>query len=303
VRAHYEFDMLPWRDVAISGWVLDPDRKKMSKSKGNVVTPMDHLQKFGSDAVRYWAASGRPGVDTAFDEGQMKVGRRLAIKILNASKFTLGVSGGRTGTDDVAEPLDRAMLARLGELVDDATDAFESYDYARALERTERFFWRFCDDYLELVKGRAYGGAAPDAVTSAQEALTTGLSTLQRLFAPFLPFVTEEVWSWWQEGSVHRSAWPARAELGDTASAGDALVFDVAADVLGAIRKEKSDQRRSLKTVVTRLVVRDTSERLTALAKAAGDVCEAGNVAPGAFTTEPGDALVVEVELAPPDEP
>ncbi|HEY7134665.1 MAG TPA: valine--tRNA ligase [Acidimicrobiia bacterium] len=302
VRAHYEFDALPWRDVAISGWVLDPDRKKMSKSKGNVVTPMDHLQKFGSDAVRYWAASGRPGVDTAFDEGQMKVGRRLAIKILNASKFTLGVSGGRTGTADVSRALDRAMLAQLRELVTDATDAFEGYDYARALERTERFFWSFCDDYLELVKGRAYGSGDAGGSASAQEALATGLSVVQRLFAPFLPFVTEEVWSWWQDGSVHRSAWPTVDELGGASGGADASVFDVAADVLGAIRKAKSDQRRSLRTPVTRVVVRDTDSRLAALAQAVDDVCEAGNVASGALVTEAGEELTVEVELAPPEE-
>jgi valyl-tRNA synthetase len=302
VRAHYEFDALPWRDVAISGWVLDPDRKKMSKSKGNVVTPMDHLQKFGSDAVRYWAASGRPGVDTAFDEGQMKVGRRLAIKILNASKFTLGVSGGRTGTADVSRALDRAMLAQLRELVTDATDAFEGYDYARALERTERFFWSFCDDYLELVKGRAYGTGDAGGSASAQEALATGLSVVQRLFAPFLPFVTEEVWSWWQDGSVHRSAWPTVDELGGASGGADASVFDVAADVLGAIRKAKSDQRRSLRTPVTRVVVRDTDSRLAALAQAVDDVCEAGNVASGALVTEAGEELTVEVELAPPEE-
>src|SRR5581483_7018273 len=156
VRANAEFGDLPWRDVAISGWVLDPDRKKMSKSKGNVVTPMSILEQYGSDAVRYWAASGRPGTDTTFEEGQMKIGRRLAIKLLNASKFALGVAGADNG--DVPEPaavdqpVDRALLVTLAELISEATIAFEDYDYARALEHTERLFWRFCDDYVELVK-------------------------------------------------------------------------------------------------------------------------------------------------------
>src|SRR5206468_10677679 len=132
VRAELEHHRLPWTDAAISGWILDPDRKKMSKSKGNVVTPMGLLEEYGSDAVRYWAASGRPGVDTAFDIGQMKVGRRLAIKVLNASKFVLS----RLGDEgDVTAALDRAMLAGLASLVDDATAAFDTYDYARALER------------------------------------------------------------------------------------------------------------------------------------------------------------------------
>ncbi|MBA2416587.1 MAG: valine--tRNA ligase, partial [Geodermatophilaceae bacterium] len=213
VRARAEHGGLPWTDAMINGWVLDPDRKKMSKSKGNVVTPLSLLEQYGSDAVRYWADSGRPGTDTAFDEGQMRVGRRLAIKILNASRFALTQASGREPGAPVTAPLDRALMARLAGLVDEATVAFEGYDYARALERTETFFWGFCDDYLELVKGRVYGGQGEEGAASASASLTSALSVLLRLFAPFLPFVTEEVWSWWQEGSVHRARWPVAAEL------------------------------------------------------------------------------------------
>ncbi|HEV2761061.1 MAG TPA: class I tRNA ligase family protein, partial [Acidimicrobiales bacterium] len=296
VRSHLEHGTLPWTDAAISGWVLDPDRKKMAKSKGNALTPIGLLDQYGSDAVRYWAASGRPGVDTAFDEGQMKVGRRLAIKILNASKFALS----RLGAEgEVSAPLDKAMLAGLAALVDEATTAFDGYDYARALERTESFFWGFCDDYLELVKSRAYGGQGDEGAASANRALTVSLSTMLRLFAPFVPFVTEEVWSWWKEGSVHRATWPTAEELRGPAGAGaDPLVLEVASSVLGEVRKAKTVAQVSMRAEVAQAVVRDTPERLAALAAAEGDVRDAGRIAE--LVTERSDQPSVTVELAQP---
>ncbi len=295
VRAHQEFGALPWKDVAISGWILDPDRKKMSKSKGNVTTPLGLLEEYGSDAVRYWAASGRPGTDTAFDTGQIKVGRRLAIKILNASKFVLGFPEAevKDGVKDeadqlglVTEPLDLSMLAALGDVVEEATRAFENYDYTRALEAAERFFWSFCDDYLELVKARAYE-TGPRAA-SAHVALRRALDAQLRLFAPFLPFVTEEVWSWWRDGSVHRAAWPA-AERGP----GDPAVLTVASEVLRQVRKAKSAAKLSMRAEVSRLTVSGPEAGLVRLAQ--DDLCGAGNVEE--FVLADGPELSVEVTL------
>ncbi|GAA4884573.1 valine--tRNA ligase [Actinomycetospora straminea] len=279
LRSHLEHDSLPWAHAALSGWILDPDRKKMSKSKGNVVTPMGLLEEFGSDAVRYWAAGGRPGVDTAFDRGQMKVGRRLAMKLLNASKFILGVGvdAGEPDLSAVSTPLDRALLARLTEVVEKATAALDDYDYAVALEVTEQFFWFFCDDYLELVKSRAYGEFDEAGRDSARATLAAALRVLQRLFAPVLPFVAEEVWSWWQEGSVHLAAWPDIHELATSAEA-DPQVLSVASDVIGGIRRAKSEQKLSIRTEVESLSVQAAPAALEALREALADVRAAGRV-------------------------
>ncbi len=297
LRSELDEGRLPWSDVAISGWVLDPDRKKMSKSKGNVVTPMHLLEEHGADAVRYWAASGRPGADTAFEAQQMKVGRKLAVKLLNASKFAL--SDLPPAADAVSSPLDRAMIARVGRLASAAGASFEEYDYARALQHTEEQFWWFCDYYLELVKGRRYSAEA-DVAAGVSRALRISLSAYQRLFAPFLPFVCEEVWSWWQEGSIHRAPWPEGAELAEEAGGErlqeQELALEVAAEVLRDVRKAKSDAKRPMRAPVRRAVVRDTPERLQALELGAADLREAGSI--DVLEMAGADEPSVEVELA-----
>ena len=306
VRSHYEHDVLPWANAAISGFIVDPDRKKLSKSAANAPDdPPELLARYGSDAVRYWAACGRPGMDVVFDEGQIKIGRRLAIKLLNASKYALGV--GSTTAGEVTEPLDRSMLAALADLVAEATKAFDLFDYARALERTEAFFWSFCDDYLELVKNRAYGADGDEGQASARTALGLALRTLLQLFAPVLPFVTEEVWSWWQDGSVHRSSWPdaddlravAEAEAADAGYEPGPEVLAVAAAVLGEVRRAKSEAKRSMRAPVTSVTVTDTPDRLALMRLAVADVRSAGHIA--ALEMVEGGAFSVAVTLAPED--
>jgi len=297
LRAHLEHGSLPWRHAAISGWVLDPDRKKMSKSKGNVVTPLGLLQEYGSDGVRYWAARGGPGVDTAFDVGQMKIGRRLAIKLLNAAKFVLGRDA---VTGPVTEPLDRALLVGLAALVEDVTAALDQYEYTRALDRTESFFWSFCDDYLELAKSRRYGDHGAAAAGSANAAMQATLSTLLRLLAPYLPFVTDEAWSWWHDGSVHRAAWPSSVELLALAGGADGVdgVLDTSVAVLTAVRRAKSEAKVGMKAVVARAEVRDTAERIAALERVRADLGAAGNIQTLVLT--PAEAFAVAVTFAPP---
>jgi valyl-tRNA synthetase len=294
LRAHLEHGSLPWSHTALSGWVLDPDRKKMSKSKGNVVTPMGLLEEHGSDGVRYWAACGRPGTDTAFEPGQMKVGRRLAIKLLNAAKFALMQAEPR---GPITEPLDRGMLTALASLVRESTEQFEGYDYARVLEQTERFFWSFCDDYLELVKARRYGDFTPEGAASANSAMLVALSTLLRLFAPFLPFVTEEVWSWWRPGSVHRASWPAADEV--VAPIGgedrDALrVFQESQLAIGELRRLKALAKKPVKAVIAKAVF---PQKFAAFMPAARDLQAAGHLRELSF------ADVTDLELTFAEEP
>jgi valyl-tRNA synthetase len=276
VRANFERGALPWHTTVQSGWILDPDRKKMSKSKGNVVTPMGLLEQSGADAVRYWAANGRPGTDLAYDPAQIKVGRRLATKLLNASKFALGLGAADALRQPVTGALDRAVLARLAEVVTDTTAAFDGYHHTDALQKSEEFFWTFCDDYIELVKDRAYAqGPGGD---SARAALATGLSVLLRLFAPFLPYVTEEVWSWWRYGTVHRATWPTPHELTRVATEGDAGLLDLAGDALRQVRRAKSDRKLSMKADVPLAEALGPAALLDRLALIEPDLRAAGRI-------------------------
>jgi len=290
LRSQLEHGGLPWKNAAISGWILDPDRKKMSKSKGNVVVPNELLENHGSDAVRYWAASARLGTDAAFDEGQMKIGRRLAIKLLNAARFALSFEMPK-GVSEITEEIDLSMLASLSEVVHQATEAFANYDHTKALESAESFFWTFTDDYLELVKDRAYGVDFTDQERgSAVLALRSALSVLVRLFAPFLPFAAEEVWSWWQEGSVHQAAWPTTEEItGSTPN-----LMKLSSEALVLIRKSKSDLKLSMKAEITELRLQAPS-LLKAVAK---DLQSVGNIAKLELI-EGAEIAIVEVSFTP----
>ncbi len=300
LRAELEDGTLPWKHAAVSGFIVDPDRKKMSKSKGNVVTPLGMLEQHGSDAVRYWAASSRLGADAAFDPTnptQIKIGRRLAIKVLNASKFILGFEG--EADAPVTQPLDASMLASLAAVVEQATAAFDGFDHARALEVTESFFWTFCDDYLELVKERAYGEPGAEQA-SAVAALKTALSTLLRLFAPFIPFATEEAWSWSNDSSVHTAPWPGSAEVTRSIArdlGGDTALLDMASRALTSIRRAKTDAKASQKTPVTSAVISGTADEVGLLELASADFKAVGRIADLTFV-EGSELAVTDIVLA-----
>ena len=294
VRSNFEHNQAPWKNAALSGWILDPDRKKMSKSKGNVVTPSDLFDQYGSDAVRYWAACARPGVDTTFSEEQMKVGRKLATKLLNLTKFVLG-AGELTVGSKPTELIDHAMLARLAAVVDEATVALEQFDYARALERTESFFWWFCDDYVELVKTRAYSPGQESA--SARSSLHRALGVLQRLLAPMLPFATEEVWSWLETGSIHLAAWPTTQEtLADFVASDDASsLLDATCVVLAAVRRSKTEAKVSQRAEVSQLVVTAPLETIELLKANIVDLRNAGALQEITFVTSASQRTTQEI--------
>ncbi|GAA4266832.1 valine--tRNA ligase [Frondihabitans peucedani] len=303
LRAQLEGDSVPWKNASISGFIVDPDRKKMSKSKGNVVTPAAMLDDHGSDAVRYWAASSRLGTDAAFDPQnpkQIKVGRRLAIKVLNAAKFVYSFEL-PSGSFGVTNPLDRDLLANFAVVIDSATRSLDEYDHAKALETIEKFFWTFCDDYLELVKERAYG-AAPSSGTDGAAGQASAVLTLQstvdgllRLLAPYLPFATEEVWSWTHDTSVHRAAWPTVEELGSHDE--PTGLVDLVGQALIGVRRAKTDAKASQKTPVTSAVVTAPAASLELLRKAADDLAAVGRIE--SLTLAEGDELAVtEIVLA-----
>ena len=296
VRSHLEHGTIPWKHAAISGFILDPDRKKMSKSQGNAVTPRDLLDTYGADAVRYWAASGRLGTDTAFDTQQMKIGRRLAVKLLNVSKFVLCLPA-PSGEARTAEPLDKAVLAMAATTAREATTALEAFDHTAALERTERFFWFFCDDYVELVKERAYGRGGEESTGSARVTLRRVLDIIIRLLAPVLPYTCEETWSWAHESSVHVAAWPVTEEIAALAPDGRPELAEVASLAISAIRKAKSAAKVSMRTEVARVVVEAPEAVLEQFKAVSGDVCAAGKVAELACQPDEEAGLAVQVEL------
>jgi valyl-tRNA synthetase len=281
-KAAIHDDNVPWHHALISGWILDPDRKKMSKSRGNVVTPLHLLDQYSSDAVRYWAAGAKLGTDTAYDDKVFAVGKRLVTKIYNAAKYVLQQSVPREREDDIhpiTHELDRAFVRKLADLVAEATAELDAFDYAGALSRTEQFFWsQFTDSYIELVKGRARGdgNATAEQRGSAVAAARLALSTLLRLFAPTLPYVTEEVWSWCLaeetgHASIHRAPWPTAGELAVDAPA-DPQAFAVASAAFTAVNKAKTQQGASGGRIVTALSLAANAATHAALAPVLGDV-------------------------------
>lgn len=310
LRSELEDGRLPWQHTTISGFIVDPDRKKMSKSKGNVVTPIALLEKYGADAVRYWAASSKLGADAAFDPQNpklIKIGRRLAIKVLNAAKFVLGFEL-PTPSAVISNPLDLSVLAELDTVLRQATTALATYDHARALEVTEKFFWTFCDDYLELVKTRAYGTDVSDEESaSAVITLRRVLDIMLRLLSPFLVFATEEVYSWVHEESIHTAAWPTPEEVTFAVLPADMeksrTILDTVSAALIGVRRAKTDGKVKMRTPILSATIRTNSANIQDISRALGDLKAVGHIHELDLVADDSvdEVLVENVALATPE--
>ncbi len=302
-KAYFHEKQIPWKSVVISGWILDPDRKKMSKSKGNVVVPTALLESYSSDAVRYWAARARLGVDTAYDESVFKIGVKLRTKLFNASKFVLNniiefekeIEGNKKedlSFENVKSILDLSFLSLLDDSIKASTKSLNTFDYAQALQEIETTFWTFCDSYLELVKTRAYQGEGEQRL-SALASLNIILNTFLKLFAPYMPFVTEEIWSWLEkDSSIHTSAWP-KAGSFET----DIEYFNTAKKVLAAIHQAKSSAQKNLKWPVSELKLIGNKKTLSIIDEISNDIKLAGKVQTLTYL-ESDNELEIEVILA-----
>ena len=308
VKAYIHEREIPWKNVVISGWILDPDRKKMSKSQGNVVTPEPLIDQYGADGVRYWAARARLGVDTAYDEQVFKVGKKLCTKLFNAAKFSIGrfsdVDAARLTPDAITREVDRAMVAELRPLLRRATVSFDAFDYAQALSIIEDFFWRmFCDNYLELAKPRTYDEELTAERLSACAALRLSLRMLVRMFAPFIPYITEEIWQWTfagdadMNGSVHKSSWPAVEELEAIPEPVHESTWSVTLAVVEQVRKAKADAKLSMAAPVKSVTVTCTESNKDCMEAVADDIKRMLRIESFTVATADGDMdVAIEFE-------
>lgn len=306
-KALLHSNTIPWNEALISGFILDPDRKKMSKSKGNVITPQHLVDNYGADSVRYWAGKARLGADTAFEEQIMSQGKKLINKIYNASKFVFNIVG-NTSLKEVSdyeqyitEALDKSWMNKLATTMEIATKHFETYDYASALEAIEKRFWDFCDNYLEVVKVRAYSENSQSAVAS----LMKTIDVFTRAFAPFCPFTTEEIfqsrsWSKDENTSLHLQSWPKPEEFANL-QAQNSELYDNITIIVSEIRKTKTTAGKTQKTPVLSMEISAPENLIAVIKTGETDIIGVGSVKKEGISYKEASELVVENILLDPD--
>ena len=265
VKSYFHHKDVPWDNVMISGWALDPHGKKMSKSKGNVVDPRETISKYSADALRFWAAGSKLGDDLPFQDKDLVTGGKFITKIWNASKFAfMHLEDYDLEKPAELEPLDRWILSKLSRIVQDSTENMMNYEYSHTKLGTESFFWHtFCDNYLELVKDRLYNHEmrGKEAKLSAQYGLYHSLLTIIKLMAPIMPFITEELYQLYFKNhehakSVHLTKWPSLDMIDEHAE----HVGDFVVAVVEFVRKEKTSKQLSLKAPVKKLTIKSKVE-------------------------------------------
>ncbi|MEK6849727.1 MAG: class I tRNA ligase family protein, partial [Nanoarchaeota archaeon] len=258
VKSHLHYDKTPWNEVVISGYVMDPHGEKMSKSKGNTIAPQVLVEKFSGDAIRYWAGSNKLGEDIKYQEKELLNGKKFVTKIWNAANFFgVHLEGFTPDKHQATAMMDKWILDKLATCIKETTEALDTYDYSHAKTAIMQFFWHdFCDNYLELAKGRLYEPQTPADKQSAQVALHTCMWTLLRLMSPYTPFITEELYhaqfkKWHKHDSIHLASWPELMKQDPEAQ----HIGDIIVSVLTAVRKKKSEAKLSMKVPIKRIVI------------------------------------------------
>jgi len=249
VKSHLHYGMAPWKGLFINGWILGKDGKKMSKSRGNSVSPQDSIKQYGADALRYLSALAKTGDDIAFPEQELDNAKKLVNKLWNASKFSLMHLGDFDGEIPELTLIDKGILNKFNNLIKEVSESFEKYEPSKAKMLTEIFFWsQICDNYLEIAKDRLYN---PDVRgneerKSAQYTLNYLLINTLKLFAPIIPFITEEIYQYFDKGkeSIHISSWPEFNEKYNDIIFGE--TWDKFIQVLSEVRQEKAKNNKSL---------------------------------------------------------
>ncbi|MBI2448929.1 valine--tRNA ligase [Candidatus Pacearchaeota archaeon] len=288
IKSQLHYKKNPFRDVAVSGFVT-LEGEKMSKSKGNIIEPQVVMDKFGADALRFWAAGSKLGEDINYEEKDVVAGKRFVIKILNAARFVFMNLKGKIEKPKKLHELDRLLLARINHIIKEATKSFESYEYARCKNDAVNFFWSiFTDNYLELVKRRVYSGTKEEK-ESAFYTLYHSLFTILKLMAPFTPFITEEIYhkhfkNHEKEESIHHCSWPDEFKIKE--EKGDEEKFDLLLDVISKVRHEKSKNKKSVKAEIILTLEKEKINKLKDIIQDLKDVVNAKEIKEGDFKVE-----------------
>jgi len=283
-QLHYKKN--PWKDVVISGFVLDPYGKKMSKSKGNVIEPQQVINEYSADALRYWAASSKLGEDLPYQEKDVLTGKKTITKLFNASRFVFMNLKNYKPKKTALLETDKLFLSELNKLIKSCTNTFDKYEYSKAKFEADNFFWHvFCDNYLEIVKHRVYNGNKKEK-ESAFYTLYNSLLTILKLIAPIMPFITEEIYQTYfrkneKEKSIHISKWPEefKVKVKDE-------IFGLMIKTISKVRQEKTKNRKPMNAEIELTLEKKDKTKLKDVLEDLKAVTNSKDIKEGKFKVE-----------------